>query len=477
MISDHAPLSSFKQNGDVREMTCEGQPALHCRSAHASLELSTHHLGHSKGHLVLWFYPLEELSQHPQIWRCVESNGIGHTIPLLTDRAEDGKTDPAHFSMFWQPSWGHPFVIKFAQGRFFPDMHWPDRKVMIEGWIETLKRGHWYRLDLAWDHDASYHALFLNGILAGRSNQHARREAGWDSIGSRLFLRSPQIAYGSLRTYAAPLEEGEIARQYEQESPESNHSLDQELRRHLTGEGNPRRDLKQESMGWSPAWELDLCRPSQEEHFYLQGCPDGLNWEPEGLRISTPQEEPFHPREGDDLKQLYLWSRRMFHGDLYIGYDFMPLEHGGLSILIPRASGMQGENFLEDYPPRTDGSMKTIHSSDIRMYHWEFFREMDDVRNDVPTHAIVKWPWQHVLAGGVGSSPFHLGKWNRIEFLQTGEAFCGTVNGEVVIEGKDAPYSGKGPTLRHGVFAIRCMIRTSVRLRNLEVRTGPEAEG
>jgi hypothetical protein len=459
---------------DVAGIDIAGRAAWHCRSRHACITLPAHALSKSKGHLTIWFCPVEDLSQHPMIWRTWASNGIGHTVPLVTDRAEDGNTDDASFSVFWQPSWGHPFVVKFAQGRFFPDMHQPERKFMIEGWIESLQRNHWYRLDLAYDHERSYHALWLNGILAGRSNQHARRPGNWDPVGPSLFLRSPQIAYGGIETHSAPLSEDDVPKRYAAEAPPENKELDRHLLRALTGEGNPHRELAAEAADWAPALKLNLCDPAQAEQFHLQGCPDCLHWEAEGLLIATPQEEPFQPREGEDRKQMYLWCKQEFQGDLYIAFDFMPLEHGGLAILIPRASGMQGEPFLEDYPPRTDGAMNTIHSSDIRMYHWEFFREMDDVRNDVPTHAIVKWPWEIVLAGGVAASPFRFREWNRIEFLQIDDHITGTLNGEVVIDGRDEAHAGKGPTLRHGVFALRCMVRTAVRVRNLTVRVGPD---
>ncbi len=465
-------LDSLIAHGKAEALNLQGREALRCLSTHTYLELTEHQLTQTQGHLTLWFHPMEDLSQHPIIWRSMESNGIGHTVPLITDRREDAQPDPANFAVTWQPSWGHPFVVKYAKGRHFPDMHWPERKFMIEGWIEGLHADHWYRLDVAWDHERSYHALFLNGILAGRSNQHARRAASWDPIGPSLFLRSPQIAYGSLQSFSAPMDEEEIARAYAAEAPEENALLDRELLRALTGEGNPQEDLRLGTEEWQKALKLDLCDPAQAEHFILQGCPEALSWDAEGLRIRTPQEEPFHKREGNDLKQMYLWSREMFQGDLYIAYEFMPLEHGGLSILIPRASGMQGEHFLEDYPLRQDGSMKSIHSSDIRMYHWEFFREMDDVRNDVPSHAIVKWPWEIVMAGGIASSPFRFGEWNRIEFVQRGPHFKGAVNGELVLEGRDDAHSGKGPTLHSGVMGIRCMIRTDVRLRNLDIRTG-----
>ena len=59
-----------------------------------------------------------------------------------------------------------------------------------------------------------------------------------------------------------------------------------------------------------------------------------------------------------------------------------------------QASGMQREDFMKEYPLRTNGSMSTVHSEDVRNYHWEFFREMNDTRNDVCSHGCSeKVPW------------------------------------------------------------------------------------
>lgn len=460
---------------DVEVTRLSGLWAARCTSVHGHIELPRHPFSRTRGHLTLWICPVEELSQHPIIWRTGASNKVGHTIPLVTDEASTPETEAARFSVFWQPSWSHPFFVKFARGRFFPDMHDPEPRFFIEGWIATLRRHHWYRIDLAFDHERAYHALWLNGILAGRSNQQGRAPASFEQCGPRLFLRSPQIAYGSVELYPRPMPEELITDRYKAEAPAANHAPDEELTHALTGSANPRRFLQPEEGNWTTVLNLDLCHQDQASRFHLQGCPDCLHWDPEGLRVLTPQETPFAQDliddEKPDLRQMYLWSEDVYEGDLYIAFDFMPLQHGGLVILIPRASGMQGEDFLTDYPPRVSGSMKLIHSSDVRLYHWEFFREMDDVRNDVPTHAIVKWPWERVLATGVSQLPFHFREWNRVEFLQRDEHFHGAVNGEVVIQGHDTPYAGSGPVLRHGRFAIRYMVRTDARLRNLVVKT------
>jgi hypothetical protein len=472
---EHSSESTPGLTPDVECIDLAGRKAWHCTSRHGAITLPAHPLGKSKGHITLWICPTEELSQHPMLWRTWASNGIGHTVPILSDHPESPNPDGANLSMFWQPHWGHPFFVKFAPGSYFPGVHDPEKRFFIEGWIEELRRHTWYRLDLAFDHDQAYHALWINGILAGRSNQHGRTPATYEPCGPQLFLRSPQIAFGTVTFHDQPLTASEIAAAYAAEAPPENHEPDMELQRALTGKGNPVRDLSAHTADWETTCDLSLTDPSQAEHFYLQGCPDALHWQKDGLRILTPQQDPYigtrERKEHDDPCQMYLWSKQMFHGDLYLAFDFMPLEHGGLVLLIPRASGMQGEDFMQDYPLRTSGAMDTIHSSDIRMYHWEFFREMDDTRNDVPSHAIIKWPWEITLAGGIGSTPFRFREWNRIEYLQQDNHFQGAVNGEVVIEGDDHPYQGKGPVLRHGHLAIRGMIRTDIQLRNLVVKT------
>jgi len=36
------------------------------------------------------------------------------------------------------------------------------------------------------------------------------------------------------------------------------------------------------------------------------------------------------------------------------------------------ASGKTREDFLADYPKRTNGTMNTVHAVDVRNYHWEY---------------------------------------------------------------------------------------------------------
>jgi len=457
---------------DVQILSISGRSAARCTSRHGQITLPKHCFSRTKGHLSLWFSPMDDLGQHPMLWRCWQSNGIGHVIALVSDYPDGPEHEPASFGIFWMPHWGHPMLAKFAKGNNYPEMFHPHLKYVIEGNCGDLYRGHWYRLDLSFDHEAGEHALYLNGILAGRSDQFTREKPIFEACGPQLFLRSPQIAFGDTLLYPEPISPDVIRAEYEKEALPENKKIDEVLNRALTGRGNPKCDLQPSGGTWKCSLDLDLCDSTQMEHFLLQGKSDSLNWEDEGLRIATSQEGPLvWEGESDDTRQMYLWTKEMFSGDLYVRYEFMPLKNGGLSLLISRATGMQGEDFIRDYPLRTDGSMKTIHSSDIRMYHWEYYREMMDTRNDIPTHAIVKWPWERVLATGASDSPIRHGEWNKLEFRQIGSEVLGTINGELVIEGTDPPLQGHGPTLWDGHLAIRCMVRTEMRFRNLTIQT------
>jgi hypothetical protein len=79
---------------------------------------------------------------------------------------------------------------------------------------------------------------------------------------------------------------------------------------------------------------------------------------------------------GLDMTRMYLWICQVFEGDLYESFEFKLHQHGGLALLMTQAAGMQGENFLADYPLRSNGSMSVVCWEDVRNYHWEFCREM-----------------------------------------------------------------------------------------------------
>jgi hypothetical protein len=195
----------------------------------------------------------------------------------------------------------------------------------------------------------------------------------------------------------------------------------------------------------------------------------------EGLRIHTyfgRQPMGFDPNN-EDKRQVYLWTEKTFEGDLNVCFEFRSLLPGGLSLLMFQASGMQREDFMADYKRRTDGAMKMVGWEDVRNYQWEYYREMNDCRNDVGSHYFKKNPYQTVLAYQCHPQMFGEGNWHQLQFLQEGDRIRGAIDGITVFDCRDRPDIKSGPVYGFGRFALRCMLRSHMLFRNLEVRTRP----
>jgi len=178
---------------------------------------------------------------------------------------------------------------------------------------------------------------------------------------------------------------------------------------------------------------------------------------------------------GDDPKndheQVYLWTKQHFEGHLALEFEFMPRQHNGLSLLMLQASGMQREDFMADYPLRTTGAMNMVFMENVRGYHWEFFREMDDTRNDVASSALIKQPWQRPLAYYCLNRQLALHEWHRVQFVQEGPRLRGAIDGELVFDVTDDPFAHTGGFYQCGHIAIRCMTKTKNFYRNLKIHT------
>jgi hypothetical protein len=229
---------------------------------------------------------------------------------------------------------------------------------------------------------------------------------------------------------------------------------------------------------WNEQLCLPLNQPEDLEQFYQQGSATSARITPEGLRVTTPPlEELYRYRLNDeyaeieDTTRMYLWTNRVFEGDLYVRFEFKVLQRGGLCLLMTNAAGMQGEDFLREYPLRTNGLMRTVCWEDVRNYHWEFFRDILEARNDLPTHVMAKNPWYRPIAFRTEDRPWNLEVWHTLEYLQVGGRITGAIDGRAVVETEDRPFENSGPILRNGRICLRCMMRTDMLFRNLVVRT------
>jgi hypothetical protein len=108
-----------------------------------------------------------------------------------------------------------------------------------------------------------------------------------------------------------------------------------------------------------------------------------------------------------------------------------------LSLLLTQASGLQGEDFMADYPRRTTGSMSMVCWENIRNYHWEYYREVPDVPAGSASSGLIKNPWTTPLAYRCEPKPTAQQQWHRLEFLQEGKRLRGAIDGTLVFDVED----------------------------------------
>ena len=211
---------------------------------------------------------------------------------------------------------------------------------------------------------------------------------------------------------------------------------------------------------------LSFTKPTDIDSVHVQGNPLHVNITKDGLLVETINRQ----YTGALLdSQVYVWSKKPFEGDLYVEYEFKILRPGGLSLLMVQATGMNREDFMADYPPKTTGRMTTVYGEDVRNYHWEYYREMSDMRNDVQNSVLAKNPFGFALSFSALSKPYDYNRWNKLQFLQIGNKLIGAINGVVMVEFTDNGFINNGPVYNAGRIAIRCMIHSKMLFRNLKV--------
>jgi hypothetical protein len=118
-------------------------------------------------------------------------------------------------------------------------------------------------------------------------------------------------------------------------------------------------------------------------------------------------------------------------------------------------SGVCREDFMVDYPKRTNGTMQTVHAEDVRNYHWEFYREMNDVRNDTGTAFSRKNPFAYRIGFGSAPEPLAINEWHKLQKVQRGGDILGAIDGKVLLEIHDNSRTNTGCILNYGYVAIR----------------------
>ncbi len=494
----HFPLGQrdYKPDsvGDFRRVELNGRAGLLAESVHSRLRFDRHTLNEARGALTFWVASRDALRSWAAVpWsNAIEANP--HEYVFLAEETDAGaikapgargwkpagplrNSKEAAFSLVWNAGWYPQFFAKWCRGLIYGGDPAEGESNVFSSQRPTslafVAAGHWhvvpqqwYQIGLSWDAESFDYRLYLNGVLVSVSNRFDG--APPESCKPTLVAGNTNFALSDLAFYDEALSADAMADLYRAEVISPNPEIDAELRKTYAGEPVERFDFKPDS-SWKTQLKLSLCEPDAMEHFQVQGFDhDSIQAEADGLRIATHLEFQ-KSSEGLQRSQGYLWTKQFFEGDQVIEFDFMPLRENGLSLLCLQAAGMQGEDFMCDYPLRLDGSMSLVFGENVRLYHWEYFREMDDTRNDVASSALIKQPWQHPLAYQCLTDRLACGQWHRLQYVQEGNRLRGSIDGQLLFDVLDEPFGGHGPVFRGGRLGIRLMWKTDIRFRNLHI--------
>lgn len=464
-LTNASTLNSGEEiNGPARLLTLKDRKGINPTSIHTSIKLGKHTLNEKKGTATLWFFALEDLATSFTADHMAIDNPHFGNYPFLSDNPMPRNFDDSNFYFGWLRK--NELRAQFHHGDLGVGIT-PPQKVWVQAVpFNYFVKHQWYQLSFTWDVDKKDARLYVNGILVGTSDR-LNNDFYRDVAGDILYTGAPAICHGEIQFYDKVLSQKELYDRYHTSATDFNPAIEKELRHIFSGE-NMKDFTFTPNENWVKKMDLDFQDPSHIDHFYIQGEVASVkpNGHPEGLLIETPDvSSESHNRE----RQVYIWSHQTFEGNIYVEYEWKSLKPGGLSLLMVNASGMAREDFMKDYPKKTSGTMRTVHGENVRNYHWEYYREMFDVRNDVGTAFSRKNPFSFRHGFGSYDKPFALYEWHKAQFLVIEGKILAAIDGKVVMEIDDSSRTNTGCILNYGNIALRVMFHSKMVFRNLKV--------
>jgi hypothetical protein len=481
LVQPPRAAAHLRHGSPARVIEFDGRSGLNFTGIRGRLAVPEHTLNSPQGSLTLWLAPLDDVDVAPPHSHHAKSNPSFDRFALLSDREAMPEVEAAHFALYYHTWWHPSLIVKWAHGSYFDCYYNLRQRPMAAPGHFAFNRRHWYQMTVTWDRVGGDYRIYANGVLIGTHDTTATKL--WDDVcGPTLYLGNPAFAFSALAFYDRALDANEVRAAHQAEATTPYPELAASL--HATYEGAGLRAFTPPNpTGWTTQLELSLTDRADYERFFVQGCGTAVRFTPEGFRFRTPDFEESATLGGvgsvnkfdtaRDMSRMYLWTRQVFEGDLHVSLDFKLNAHGGLALLMTQASGMQREDFLEDYALRINGSMATVFGEDVRNYHWEFYREMCDTRNDLVSHGLMKNPWYRPLGFQMENRRWDLNRWYRLDWVQEGAHLRAAIDGVTVIDVTDSPHDNNGSIFTGGRIALRCMMRTDLVARNLHVRNRP----
>lgn len=457
--------SMCKVKGSYRIIEQDGRQGLNTTNIHSTLEMKAHTLKSKTGTVSIWVMSLEDLTPYRDREKMGMNNPNYPNYPFLSDNPNPQNVQSANFKFFWCTAWHPSIKAQFGKGYFYQDNFIYPHFAFVSVSHFSLKARKWYQFTLTWNYAKEQYTLYANGILIGKQDQFKQNKMRRDSVNTSLFTGNPTLCYSDIRFYDTELSAKEVYSGFRKQVTHYDAELEKEFqytylgKKHKTFDFTPGAD-------WIKELSLTFQKASDLDSIYVQGNPVDIRITNDGLLFETLNKQ----YTGTLLdSQAYVWPKKFFEGDLYVEYEFKILRPGGLSLLMVQASGMNGEDFMADYPLKTNGRMSTVFGEDVRNYHWEYYREMSDMSNYLQNSLLAKNPFGLAMSFSALDKPYDYQRWNKLQFLQIGNKLIGAINGIVMVEYTDKSGINNGPVFNRGHIAIRCMIHTKMLFRNLKV--------
>ncbi len=457
--------------GPARILDLHGRRGLNPTSIHTAIQLvGGHTLNEPQGTVILWFFAMEDLAASFVADHMKIDNPFFDNYTFLSDFEIPRDYPASNFCFLWNRF--NELRAKFFKGTVYPTHEGfePPQKAWVQAVpFNYVQKFRWYQFAVTWDDAAKSASLFANGVHLGTSDQF-NTDFHRDRAGETLYAGCPALCHGEISFFDRVLTGEELYTLYRDGAPDYDAGIERELRHRFEGA-----ELEEFTFtpgpGWTKQFAVDFQDPSDLDQFYVQGHaasvqPTGNS---EGLLIQTPKLRYGSPEAWGS--QVYIWSNRTFEGNIYVEFEWKALEPNGLSLLMIQASGMTREDFMADYPKKTSGTMQAVHAENVRNYHWEYYREMNDVRNDVGTAFSRKNPFAYRIGFGSAPEPFAIGEWHKLQMVQIEGKVRGAIDGKVLLDFEDTSRTNTGCILNYGHIAIRCMVHTTMVFRNLRVYT------
>ena len=455
-----------------RSVEHESRRGLTFSSIRGRAALPRHSVAANKGSLAFWVLPLQEISPEAHYPNHALSNPFYNLFVFLSDREAVEDVQAANFSLFLATDWYPGLTAKFTGGLTDDRIYGQALAQATSNYFEFLPHN-WYQIAATWDREKGDYRIYANGVLVAVSDVFAKTPPNHDAPAPTIYFGNPGYAMGQVDFFDRIISPIEVESIFVKNGGRTDTELLRTLEMRYTGNNLvPFSAPAMEVDGWVRRKKLSLKDSAQDAEFFHQGCGSCLHYSSEGLRITTPSMEEFMRKNGRsiyDMTRMYIWTRDQFEGDLHVTAEFKIHQHGGLALWMLQAAGMQGEDFLNDYPLRSDGSMHVVCWEDVRNYHWEFYREMLDTRNDLVSHAVIKNPYFCPVAFQVENRCWELDRWYRVTFLQENNRLRGAIDDVTVFDVKDSGLTNNGPVMRQGRVALRLMMRSDMTFRNLEI--------